>query len=276
MESKKVELNGLNYHYLEGGNPQKPKLFIAHGVIVEANYLMGVIDRLIDDYYIYAIDLKGHGLSDNGESYEKDYAPEVVAKDFYEFYKKVIKEPFVFIGYSLGGQLGMAYSSLFPETLKAFVIIDSSPSVPLKGLFTLILADFFTPKTFETLENVKAFYDQSKEGLGEYMLKHCISKKEDGTYKLRFDKLNVNPITMSGYSKRNDYLWEAFGKITVPTFLLKAKDSQVIMQKMVRLMLKMKPEMEVVYIEGAGHDFVFTQPEEVTKALRNYFEKVLN
>ena len=61
---KTVHANGLNFHYLEWGNPGKPDILMLHGVSQQAHSWDFVSLALSDRYHIMALDQRGHGDSD--------------------------------------------------------------------------------------------------------------------------------------------------------------------------------------------------------------------
>lgn len=274
MDSKTVEIKGISYHYLELPNPGKPKILFVHGVIVEAHCWESVFQELKNDYHIFAIDLKGHGESGNGKSYLEDYTPEVIAHDLFQFYEKVIQEPFYLVGHSLGGQFGMAYAGQFSSTLKGIVIMDSAPSVPMKGVFHLLLADAFTPKGFKSKEDIQKFYGRGGESIGKYMADYCFIQKSDGKYQLRYDKKNIGTTSMMENMRRNKYLWDSFKKIKVPCLFIKAGKSKVITNSMIMMMKGFMTKMEVFVVNGANHhELTFQWAKDISVEIRNFFKK---
>ncbi|HCL55799.1 MAG TPA: hypothetical protein DHW82_02160 [Spirochaetia bacterium] len=276
MESHFLEIKGLKYHYLELPNPGKPKLLLIHGIIVESHYWQKAMTFLEKDYHIFAIDLKGHGQTGDGESYIKDYSPESVAEDFHIFYEKVIQEPFYLAGYSLGGQFALKYASLHQNTLKGFMIIDSAPSLPLKGVFTFLIADMVTPKSFKTIFEVKDFYGKKgNHEMAEYMAEYAFKQTESNNFQLRYDKKNIAPATLMEGMRRNKSLWDSAKKIKIPTIFIKAGKSKLINSRIVMFFKSAIPHMEFVEIPDVGHEFVFTAPEPLAKAMDEFIKKLI-
>ncbi len=270
MESKFVELNGLNYHYLEIPNAGKPKVLLVHGIIVESHYWESVMQVLAPHFHVFSIDLKGHGLSDSGKSYLEDYTTEKIAQDFYDFYQKVLKEPFHLVGYSLGGQFSMEYAAQYGSTLKSFVIVDSAHALSLKGVFALMLADIITPKVFANLDAIKKFYPAS---LGEYMAHYTVKQREDGKYILKFDRKNISPKSLSEGMRRNKRLWKCITQIKTPTLILRAGKSRILSAKTMKNINLAIPQSQTAEIPDVGHEFVFTMGEAVGNKLKDFFNQ---
>ncbi len=277
MEEKDIKLNGINYHYLEYKNPGKPKILFIHGVIVESHCWEKIISFIKDDFHIYAIDQKGHGKSDDGMSYMKDYAPDIITEDLHQFYDKVINEPFYLVGHSLGGQFSIAYAGTYPHTLKGLIILESLPSLSLKALLTLGKVDKLTPKSFKSKEEVTAFYNQAKlEGVSEYTLKYVMKKNEDGEYVLRYDRKHINPKTLIGFRIRNKQLWRKAKNILAPTLIVKAEKSLIVDFNYLTTMKKIIKNSKFIEIKNAGHELVFGFPKEVASDLKQFIKEIPN
>ena len=73
-ESKSVKTNGLNFHYLEWGDPSKPLILMLHGFAQQAHSWDFVALAFADRFRIIALDQRGHGDSDWAS--DGDYTPE--------------------------------------------------------------------------------------------------------------------------------------------------------------------------------------------------------
>jgi len=274
LEEKDIVLNGCKYHYIEIPNTGRPKVLMVHGIMVESHCFLGIISFLKDYFHIYSIDLKGHGRSDNGNTYYDSYTPNAISNDFYEFYKSVIKEKFSYIGYSLGGQFGIAYAARYSDTLNKLIIIDSAPSISTKGLFTIMMANVVKPKFFKNRDSIIRFYNKAKiDGLSDYMANYCMVETEKG-YRLRFDK-NIAPPTVLGMIRRDRELWLDFAKISIPLLLVKAKDSEIINNRIVTLIKQVNRNIRIVEIEGK-HTFVFSNPKPIADVIRDFLGYWIN
>ena len=60
-EDRWVELNGVNFHYLDWGNDHLPHLVLLHGGSLTAPHLGHVRPPLRDRYHVVALDQRGHG-----------------------------------------------------------------------------------------------------------------------------------------------------------------------------------------------------------------------
>lgn len=109
----------LNYD--EGPN-NGPPLLLIHGFPRWRNDFQPIIPELSETNHVYAVDLRGHGKSGRvkGQYALKDYARDVV-----KLLERVIKEPAVLFGHSLGGWVSLMVAAQRPEHVKALIIGDS-------------------------------------------------------------------------------------------------------------------------------------------------------
>lgn len=127
--------NGLTINYVAGPANGRP-LLLLHGLMRRWQYMMPLIDALAADWQVFALDLRGHGLSDRapgGYRHYQNYVPDVAA-----FLQTQIAEPAVLFGHSLGGLIALGAAARAPEQSQA-VIAAESPLTPESILSTIKL-----------------------------------------------------------------------------------------------------------------------------------------
>ena len=114
-----VTLSVLDYRTL-CQRTDTPTLLLVHGIRDNAWSLHPVAEKLCQDYPTLALDLRGHGDSESPGAYSfaLNVADFLAVSDYLEIAE------LVFIGHSLGGQLGAHYAALFPERVRALVIAE--------------------------------------------------------------------------------------------------------------------------------------------------------
>lgn len=273
MDCKTIQIGNTQYNYYEIPNPGKPKMLMLHGMMIESHCFTKIADRLKTDYHLYLLDLKGHGKSGNGTSYDESYTNDAICADLLNFQQAVIQEPFHLVGYSLGGQYSLKFAGFHAEVLKSVTIIDSAPALSLKGTFAILYAMFKTPKIFKDKNHVLGFYDARIPGLGNYMLTYCMRELGEGRYAIRYDKKNLAPSTMAKGIARTKDIWEACKKITTPTLVLRAEKSFILNEKLEKMLQESNPKIDVLMMPGMAHNFVFTHPQIVTEYIRSFTAK---
>lgn len=274
MEFKKIRIGAIDYGYYELPNPGKPKMLLLHGMMVESHCFAKLVPLLHANYHVIMLDLKGHGQSGRGQSYDADYTNDAIAKDLHTFYKQVIGEPFYMAGYSLGGQYTMKFAGAYPELLKGVLIIDSAPALSLKGIFKILWMLMTTPKVFRDAEHVRSYYDKkSTLGFGDYMLQYCVTADPAGRYTVTYDKKNLSPDTGAKNKVRIADLWNSTARITAPTLIMRAGDSFVIDDKTQAKMLANIRNSELKLFPGLGHNLVFSNPEDVATTIHDFITR---
>jgi pimeloyl-ACP methyl ester carboxylesterase len=99
IEFHTINLKTVQLHYAEAYGP-RPALVILHGLTGSHTEFLPVIPKLAKHAHVYALDLRGHGLSSwaAGAYQLADYGRDVVA-----FLRQVVGKPAVVVGHSLGG-----------------------------------------------------------------------------------------------------------------------------------------------------------------------------
>jgi pimeloyl-ACP methyl ester carboxylesterase len=81
-----------------------------------------LIPELSERFHVYAPDFRGHGKSGRvpGRYTVEDYATDTIM-----FLERVVREPAVIFGHSLGGQVGIVVAARRPDLVRALIIGDA-------------------------------------------------------------------------------------------------------------------------------------------------------
>ncbi|MBC6971166.1 alpha/beta hydrolase [Bacillus sp. Xin] len=119
--------NGETIAYQKVGRQSKEILVLIHGNMTSSQHWDLVIEKLQDEYHIYAIDLRGFGKS----TYHK---PIDSLQDFADDVKLFIDElqlkKFSLMGWSMGGGVAMEFAACHPEYVERLILVES---VGMKG-----------------------------------------------------------------------------------------------------------------------------------------------
>ena len=115
-----VESVEVNLHVLMLGDPANPPLVVLHGMRDVALSLMPVAHALAQEYRVCLPDLRGHGGSDQPGSYAM---PEFIV-DLHRVITQLLDSPPAILGHSLGGQIATRFAALFPDQVRAAVIVE--------------------------------------------------------------------------------------------------------------------------------------------------------
>jgi len=120
-----VELDDLSLHYVIGGDG--PPLVLLHGWPETWYEWKDVMPLLADEHTVIAMDYRGAGGSDAPAT---GYDKRTMAADIKQAIGELGYDRVSLAGHDIGGMVGYAFASEYPEALDRFAIID----VPLPGI----------------------------------------------------------------------------------------------------------------------------------------------
>ncbi|MFE4707492.1 alpha/beta fold hydrolase [Peribacillus simplex] len=108
--------------YIDTGKGNETLLFI-HGFCGSHEYWSDIIAELKDEYRIIAVDLRGHGAS---EEIGGSFSIEDMAADIASFLEELEIGQVYMFGHSLGGYITLAFAERFPGKLSGFSLVHST------------------------------------------------------------------------------------------------------------------------------------------------------
>ena len=123
MRHRTANLDGP-VHYLDFGGTGPPLLMV-HGLGGSALNWMAVGPKIAEDYHALAIDLAGFGQT---PLFRRLAAVGANADLVHEFIDKVIGEPAVIMGNSMGGHIAVLEAAVHPLAVSAAILVD--PAIP--------------------------------------------------------------------------------------------------------------------------------------------------
>ncbi|WP_231368295.1 alpha/beta fold hydrolase [Thermoanaerobacter indiensis] len=112
---KKVALpNGeeIGYREREGG---KDAIIFVHGNLVSSKYWGKFMQRFPENFKLYAVDLRGAGISSYNKPIEtmRDFS-----EDIWLFSQEMNIKEFILVGWSMGGVISMQLAADHPDAVK--------------------------------------------------------------------------------------------------------------------------------------------------------------
>lgn len=105
------------------GNAGGKRILAVHGVQDNCGVFDRIIPTLRGDYQVICIDLPGHGYS--------SHFPAGIPIELLNFVLSLVYvvkdarwDKFLFVGHSLGGQIGLLFAALYPECVEKLIVID--------------------------------------------------------------------------------------------------------------------------------------------------------
>lgn len=284
-----VYANGIRIHYYRAvPAPGKPVMVMVHGVTDNGLHWAVLTSKLQDEYDIYMLDVRGHGLSDPFTSTDDG---DTLVKDVVAFLHAMrLQEP-ILMGHSLGAATVMRLGAEHPDVARAIIMLDpglrrrslppraadgltgsSAPRPPASPRRDSTAPDRLAVNMRGTPEELVAQNNYSFEDLvatcrrqsPKWSLVSCqywaLSKKQfHGAYS------DQAWLALSGPMRTGDSL----AKIPVPALILKA-DAPPEVRKTHEEAASVMPHGRLVHIEGGGHNLHHDEPEKTIKALKEF------
>lgn len=196
-------------------------------------------ERFRDDYHIIAPDLRGHGDSEwmRGGTYNHaDYVYDIA-----QLIHQQSLAPLTIVSHSLGGQIALAYTGLYPANVSKLVAIEGLGPSPQRRkewrekpatehltawVDELRKLSGRVPRRYPNLQT--AFERMHKENphlnaeQARHLTVHGSSQNEDGTYSWKFDNyVRVFPPVRLTDSESE----ELFARIECPVLLVRGTES---------------------------------------------------
>ena len=268
-EDKFLRVNGMSFHYLDWGNPEKPQMLLLHGGAQTAHSWDFHALAIRDSYHVVALDQRGHGDSDWSE--ELDYSTETMVKDADAVTDLIGYDSFVLTGLSMGGRNAYAFAARHPEKVRALVIVDVGPDVMKEGSQHIqdFLRDSEVFDSFEWLvERVRKYNPRRPENQIRGSLLNNLRQRDDGKWVWKHDRRLGKSRGNRGSGTAGS--WEDIGAIKAPTLIVRGTESYIFAPETARKMLDLIPDSRLVEIEGAGHLVQGDRPIEFEAAVREF------
>ena len=121
----RVVIDGIELHYKQWGASTRPPILLLHGFLSNADIWDDLAWLLSGDYYVVALDQRGHGKSDWSEN--GDYSIDDHFSDLVRFIEHLDLDELILIGHSMGGRNALFYCTCRPERIKKLILVDARP-----------------------------------------------------------------------------------------------------------------------------------------------------
>jgi len=281
-EDRWVELNGINFHYLDWGNDHLPHLVLLHGGSLTAHTWDMSALLLRDRYHVVALDQRGHGDTGwtPGDQLDRDNG-DLMLEDTRAFIEHLGYDHIALCGMSMGGMNAMRYAARHPEHLDALIVVDIAPVTMKAGLVEMeqFRQDTETMSKFEDfLERAVHFNPQRKPAHLKYSLLHSLKEVDDGWTWKQDHRRRIVPRDMTKDQQqearelRSSALAADVKAIQTPTLLLRGAISKILSEEAAGAMTESMADCTHVVIDGAGHSVQGDQPAAMSAAITEFLD----
>jgi pimeloyl-ACP methyl ester carboxylesterase len=180
----------MNLFYREFG--EGPALIILHGLFGTSDNWQMLAKRFADDFHVYTIDQRNHGRSFHDDRF--DYM--ALTNDLLSFFEQRNIEGASIIGHSMGGKVGMKFTSLYPDLVSKLVVVDIAPRYyPVHHRIIIDALLELTPERFSRRVDIDDQLSQKikNPAIRQFLLKNLSrNKKGQFEWKINLDSINRN------------------------------------------------------------------------------------
>jgi len=269
-EPRPVRFRGDGELWLRGdawGDPRARPVLLLHGGGQTRHAWAGAGRRLAQaGWYAVALDLRGHGESDWCP--RARYLPQHFVGDLLAVVHALGRPPVV-VGASLGGMTALLAEGESEAPVSAgIVLVDVTPRVEARGVARIIDFMLARPEGFASLEEaadaVAAYRRHRGRPRDLAGLRKNLRHGEDGRWRWHWDPKFMNRDRIRGLGGQLDprttgrfddpeRLLAAARRLTVPTLLVRGRQSDVVGPEGVREFLEAAPHARFVDVSEAGH-----------------------
>ena len=241
------------FNYIEAG--EGTPIIVLHGLMGGLSNFDAVIDRFSSEGYkviipqlpVYSMPL----LKTNVKAFSKYLGEFIKFKKFDEV---------ILLGNSLGGHIGLYFTKLNPEKVKALVITGSS------GLYESAMGGSY-PK--------RSDYEVIKKKAQDVFYDPAIATKEivDEVYETVNDRIKlIKTLTIAKSAIRHN-MAKDLPKMTTPTCIIWGKNDAVTPPEVAVEFNKLLPDSDLFWIDKCGHAAMMEHPEKFNEILGDWLKK---
>lgn len=265
------------------GSPTDIAVLMVHGILDNAGTFNNLLELLPNGYQYICIDLPGHGLS--------SHFPPGLPLDFFNYVYTINLvldalnwKTCIYIGHSLGGQLGFMFSIIYPNRLQHVILLDAWMPLPyndaamLNRLQNIYKSESLNNSSTQLYTKEEVLYalgfkraSALNSKAAEALFERAVTKVGD-VYRYNRDlrmKMFLRPLlNMDQYTK---FLFNLNTPVTMITTSVRKKQYQGLISNYMESDIHPKL-IEIIFVEG-NHDVHNNNPERVaphiTKVLLN-------
>lgn len=260
--------------YWSWGDATNPRVLICvHGLSRQGRDFDALARIMSPHCHVVCPDVAGRGESDwlaNPQSYQVfSYVSDMVALMQQLRAARGLSEPLTvdWVGTSMGGLIGLGFSTLPPEVsgarLRRFVLNDVGPRLRHEALVR-IGQYLGQPMRFKDEQEAAAYLRSISPGFGPHaddvwlaLSRPLLRPAPDGQgLVLHYDPAIAEPFkTMDEASAASGeaMLWQVYDALTCELLLLRGRESDLLDEETARLMTTRGPQARLVQFDGVGH-----------------------
>jgi pimeloyl-ACP methyl ester carboxylesterase len=255
--------DGITLNYVEQGDKHGPVIVLLHGAGDSWHSYQRVLPLIPSRYHVYAVTLRGHGLSDHPQT---GYSRNDFAGDILEFLDELKLEHVTLVGHSLGSFVAQKVAEQDTNgRLSRLVLIGSGPGVRKAGSNEQAITSPFAkladpvPYTFARDFQASTIYHPIPAWFFETMVG---------------ESLRVPASTWHGIGQsiNSTSTLDDLKKIRVPTLLFWGDHDSIFHRDDQQVLLDTIPHASLKAYPETGHALHWERPAEFTRDLLAFIQ----
>lgn len=238
--SKYVTVLDREIHYVEWGDPSRPKLVMWHGLARTGRDFDDLAAPLSRDWNIVAPDTIGRGLSQWSPEPEEEYCYDFYAKLATAFVDALGWKSFDWVGTSMGGAIAIrAAAGPLAGRIKKIVLNDMGPEINPAAV-ERIRSYAGRPPRFDRVSELEAYLRQIYLPYGfitdpqwRRMTETSVRRLPDGGVTTHYDP---NMVMQFIHHPDDNLQWEQWKKIDCPILCLRGESSDLLLKEIAERM----------------------------------------
>jgi len=276
---KTLTVNNLRFHYRDWGGRGWP-LLLLHGLASTSHIFDLTASLLVEEFRVFALDLRGHGQSDKPDA---DYTFEAVGGDVRGVIEALGLERPILVGHSWGAAVGLWLAAVFPALIGGLVMVDGG------------LADLSSLSWEETLKRLSPpqlagmLVSDFREMIVERAPQGLITPAVEAAILANFEidaEGKIQPRLPYEYHLRilramwEQRLPELYEKVICPVLILPArrKDHEdpallAAKERGAAQAEELVADVEVVWLDNTIHDVPLQRPHRLAEEIRRFVQE---
>jgi pimeloyl-ACP methyl ester carboxylesterase len=265
-------------HYIDFGGDGKPMLMV-HGLGGNALNWMAVGPEIAKHYHAIALDLVGFGQT---PLYNRSAAVGANAELVHDFIEKVIGEPVVLMGNSMGGHIAIIEAADHPTWVTECVLVDPAVPIPIRQVRRPPPAMLGLAAAASIPGLAEVVFDRRVRELGPEKLvelslalvcadpsrvdptvveAHVQLTRERGHLGAQNSRAFLQASRSIALRMADPRFWTRVKRITAPTLVIHGSLDRVIPLSAARELVRRRPDWTLSVLEGVGHVPMMETPD---------------
>jgi len=265
-------------HYIDFGGDGKPMLMV-HGLGGNALNWMAVGPEIAKHYHAIALDLVGFGQT---PLYNRSAAVGANAELVHDFIEKVIGEPVVLMGNSMGGHIAIIEAADHPPWVTECVLVDPAVPIPIRHVRRPPPAMLGLAAAASIPGLAEVVFDRRVRELGPEKLvelslalvcadpsrvdpavveAHVQLTRERGHLGAQNSRAFLQASRSIALRMADPRFWARVKRITAPTLVIHGSLDRVIPLSAARELVRRRPDWTLSVLEGVGHVPMMETPD---------------